>query len=80
MHFFNVFKITYIGLLLKQGVFLLAKDAFITHSCKISHNFGGPRTGRFCTFFPMGDSVPKMIYSIQTILIYNNTKTFFLSN
>ena len=34
----------------------------------------------FAHFFPMGDSVPKMIYSIQTILIYNNTKTFFLVN
>ena len=74
MHFFKVFKITYIGLLLKQGVFLLAKDAFITHSCKIAQGLVD-----FAHFFPMGDSVPKMIYSIQTILISNNTKTFFFS-
>ena len=43
--FFKVFKITYIGLLSKQGVFLLAEDAFITHSSKNSHNFGAPGTG-----------------------------------
>ena len=60
--FFKVFKITYIGLLSKQGVFLLAEDAFIIHSSKICQNLGPHGLVDFVYFFPMSDSVPKMIY------------------
>ena len=54
MHIFKAFKITYTGWLLKQGAFLLTEDAFFTHTSKISHNFGAPGTGQFCTFIPYG--------------------------